>query len=120
MERVRGLASRVLLYTWRVALVAALGWAAWAPSAQAQSAGLYREIYLGIPGSTLLSFTNVFPPAPDVALVETNLFETPSNYDNNFGQRYRGLLVPPVSGEYVFWVQAQNAAILYKIGRAHV
>jgi len=94
--------------------VALLGVAAvLTPAARAQTTGLYREIYLGIPGSTLLSFTNVFPPAPDLVAVETNLFETPSNYDNNYGQRYRGLLTPPVTGEYVFWVQAQNSGILY-------
>jgi hypothetical protein len=110
MGRTRGLASRLMLYTWRLALVVALGFTV---SARAQSTGLYREIYLGIPGSTLLSFTNVFPPAPDLTTVETNLFETPSNYENNFGQRYRGLLVPPVTGEYVFWVQGQSSAILY-------
>lgn len=110
-----GVVSRWALWLRNVVamLTLALSWAVPSPNAQAQSVGLYREIYLGIPGSTLLSFTNVFPPAPDLTEVATNLFENPSNYGDNYGDRYRGLLVPPVTGSYVFWVQGQSSAILY-------
>ena len=112
--RVESRESRAGSLGCRWALVAFVWLAAMlAPTAQAQTTGLYREIYLGIPGSTLLSFTNVFPPAPDLVEVSTNLFETPSNYGDNFGERYRGFLIPPVTGEYVFWCQGQNSAILF-------
>jgi len=113
-SRVESRESRAASLGCRWAFVA-LVWLAvmLAPTATAQTTGLYREIYLGIPGSTLLSFTNVFPPAPDLVEVATNLFETPSNYGDNFGERYRGLLTPPVTGEYVFWCQGQNSAILF-------
>jgi hypothetical protein len=82
---------------------------------RAQPNGLYREIYTEITGSTLLSFTNssFFPDSPTIRELATNLFENPSNYGDNYGDRYRGLLMPPVTGWYVFWVQGQNAAQLF-------
>ena len=115
MPSMQGFVSRWSLWIRNVVAVLtfALSWVVLSPNAQAQSVGLYREIYLGILGSTLLSFTNVFPPAPDLTEVATNLFENPSNYGDNYGDRFRGLLVPPVTGSYVFWVQGQSSAILY-------
>ena len=81
----------------------------------AQPNGLYREVYTEITGSTLLSFTNssFFPDSPTIRELATNLFENPSNYGDNYGDRYRGLLMPPTTGWYVFWVQGQNAAQLF-------
>lgn len=85
-------------------------------STSAQQAGLYRELYTSVTGSTLFSLTNIVGlldnPDPG-AVVITNLFENPSNFGDNYGARWRGLLIPPVTGSYVFWVQGQNAAQLY-------
>ena len=42
----------------------------------------------------------------------TNAFEGPYNYDDKFGDRFRALLIPPISGTYVFWVQGDDAGLL--------
>ncbi|HWQ90658.1 MAG TPA: lamin tail domain-containing protein, partial [Clostridia bacterium] len=40
-------------------------------------------------------------------------FETPTNIQENFGQRLRALLVPPVSGSYVFFISSDDNSQLF-------
>lgn len=40
-------------------------------------------------------------------------FETPVNWDNSYGSRLRGYLVAPQTGEYSFWIAADDTALLY-------
>jgi len=81
-----------------------------------QAIGAYRQIY-AISGSSLNSLTNAanssFPNNPTGSETLTNFFETPYNYGENFGDRIRALLVPPVSGTYVFWTAGDDAAALF-------
>ncbi|MDB6033249.1 MAG: hypothetical protein JWM16_3587, partial [Verrucomicrobiales bacterium] len=80
----------------------------------AQDFGVRREVWTGLTGSSLLSFTNGPTLQSPANLVEilTNAFEGPYNYDDKFGDRFRALLIPPISGTYVFWVQGDDAGIL--------
>ena len=98
-------------------------WLAWMISALlavssatglSQSNGIYREIFTSLAGSTLQNLTNNpnFPNFPSSAEIATNNFEGPYLYGDLYGDRYRALLIPPVTGSYVFWVQGQNAAAL--------
>lgn len=77
--------------------------------------GVYREVYTGLSGSSLLGLTNStsFPNFPSLTDVLTNYFEGPYNYGEYFGDRFRALIVPPVTGTYVFWVQGDDAAVLF-------
>src|ERR1043165_1925027 len=97
------------------ALLAATALAlALAPAGRAQSFGTYREIFTGLTGSTLQNLTNNsnYPLFPFATEFVTNYLEGPYNYSDHYGDRYRALLIPPLTGTYVFWVQGQNAAAL--------
>lgn len=76
--------------------------------------GLLREVYLGIPGQDLGSLTNhaKYPDNPDSTDYVTE-FEAPINVADQYGQRLRGFIVPPQTGEYVFWVAGDDNSALY-------
>src|SRR6185436_5163627 len=97
---------------WILALT--LVWLGLAPAASAQGFGALREIFTDLTGSTLQNLTNNsnYPDHPASSELMTNYFEGPYNYGDHYGDRYRALLIPPLSGTYVFWVQGQNAAAL--------
>lgn len=44
---------------------------------------------------------------------ELTLFEAPSNVGDNYGQRIRGYVTAPESGQYTFWIAGDNHAALY-------
>jgi len=86
------------------------------PKAQAQH-GLLREIYpnlfnFGIPGLT--SNPN-FPNNPASVTVISE-FEAPDSFGDNYGQRIRGWILPPVSGAYTFWIASDDQSELYLSG----
>ena len=82
--------------------------------ALAQSNGVLREVYYNIPGTAVADLTNAasFPNNPDEVFVES-AFEAPSNFADNYGQRMRAFLLPPVTGSYVFWVAADDNSALF-------
>src|ERR1041384_4252154 len=41
------------------------------------------------------------------------LREVYSNIGDNYGQRMRALLIPPATGQYVFWIASDDNSILY-------
>jgi len=44
---------------------------------------------------------------------ELSLFEAPAQQGYNYGQRIRGYVTAPVSGQYTFWIAGDDAAELY-------
>ena len=42
-----------------------------------------------------------------------SVFEAPSNFSDNYGQRMRALLLPPATGNYVFWIASDDNAELW-------
>src|SRR4051812_7029106 len=63
-----------------------------APLSYAQMTnGILRETYTGLTGSSLLSLTNnsSFPNSPTSNELAVGLWESPSNVNDNFGERYR-------------------------------
>src|SRR5947207_5147981 len=76
--------------------------------------GILREVYYNISGSAVANLTSApnFPARPDEEFIE-NAFEAPSNFADNYGQRMRALLVPPVTGSYVFWISSDDNSVLY-------
>jgi len=59
----------------------------------------------------VLKALDIFPDTPSFSSIEAS-FQSPADIGNNYGQRMRGYLVPPVSGEYQFWIAADDSAEL--------
>ena len=91
-----------------------LGCLALAP-VRGTAGSITRDLYLGIPGSTLSALTGAptYPNSPSSSTQLTGFLETPSNSGENYGQRLRGFVVPPVTGNYRFWIASDDASTLY-------
>ena len=83
-------------------------------SALAQSNGVLREVYSNIGGTIISDLTShaSFPDNPSSENITAN-FEAPTDVADNYGQRLRALLVPPVTGAYVFWIASDDASQLF-------
>src|SRR5438132_12360296 len=94
-------------------VVAFLLWFATGALAQTTN-GILREVYYNISGSAVANLISApnFPARPDEEFIET-AFEAPSNFADNYGQRMRALLVPPVTGSYLFWIASYDTSVLY-------
>lgn len=69
--------------------------------------GITREVWSGITGSSVSSIPLTTPPTTTSIL--TSLL-APSDTDDNYGARIRGFLTAPASGEYKFFLRADEAA----------
>jgi hypothetical protein len=80
----------------------------------AQSTGILREVYSNISGNAVANLTSApnYPASPDEEFIESG-FEAPTNFSDNYGQRMRALLLPPVTGGYVFWIASDDNSALY-------
>ena len=80
----------------------------------AQTAGVLREVYTGIGGTTVADLTNDvnFPNNPSAQEVLTD-FEAPTDVDNDYGQRLTAYVVPPASGDYLFWIASDDNSALF-------
>jgi hypothetical protein len=75
------------------------------------SCGATLETWTDVDGASvpdLISATNNFAIAPDTTERLGNLLETESFVANNYGARMKGWLVPPVSGNYRFWISSDD------------
>ncbi len=101
----------------RLLSVVVLVVAGWMPEfpARAQAPGLSREYYANIPGNDVVALTSApaFPDSPTFRDVLTVAFETPQNQGGDFGQRIRGFLNAPQTGDYVFWIASDDQSVLY-------
>ena len=70
-----------------------------------------REWWTGLPGSTLTDLTNApaYPAQPTGTALVTGTLEGPRDWGSNYGDRLRGYLHPPVSGNYDFWLAGDDA-----------
>jgi regulation of enolase protein 1 (concanavalin A-like superfamily) len=91
-------------------------------SLTAQSFGVYRQLWTNLNssiGNTLTVLTNTgynpnWPNNPAGAYTHVfTTFETEVNSGmNNYGQRLRGFVVPPATGNYVFWIASDDNSML--------
>ena len=73
--------------------------------------GATLETWTGIGGNTiadLVAGTNKLANVPSKSEVLGSLLESPSNVGDNYGIRMKGWLVPPVSGDYQFWIASDD------------
>ncbi|MBC8002266.1 MAG: lamin tail domain-containing protein, partial [Opitutaceae bacterium] len=86
-----------------------------APESRGQTTnGVLREVYLNIGGGAVSDLTNhpSFPDSPSLETIEP-IFEAPSGFAENYGQRMRALVVAPLSGNYTFWIATDDGGALF-------
>ncbi|MEN0052460.1 MAG: T9SS type A sorting domain-containing protein [Mucilaginibacter sp.] len=84
-----------------------------APTCGSQ-AYITREQYNNIPGKLVSDLTkNANYPNSPSSTTKLTSFEAPLNAGENFGARVRGLVTPPTTGNYTFYIAADDAAELW-------
>ena len=76
---------------------------------------LLRQYWTGITGGTaitLLTGNANYPNSPN-GMDELTLFEAPSNWADNYGTRVRGYVTAPQTGNYIFWIAADDTSELW-------
>jgi len=83
-------------------------------SAQIPSHGLLREVWEGISGTAVSDLTShpLFPDHPTSSNYVTDLFESPTDILEQYGQRMHGYLVAPQTGNYTFWLATDDGGSL--------
>ena len=75
---------------------------------------LLREIWHDVAGNKVEQFIEHVTEHPEPDQTETiDQFETPEDFDDQYGQRLRGYLYPPVTGTYEFSIRANAEGWLY-------
>lgn len=77
--------------------------------------GLLREVWEGIPseGLSMLTDSPDYPDRPTSTNYVTDLFESPTDVLDNYGQRMHGYVVAPQTGNYTFWIASDDNGALY-------
>lgn len=76
--------------------------------------GLLREYWTGISGSDIDDLTNDsdYPDNPSGSS-QVSAFQGPVNWGSDYGDRYRGYIIAPETGEYVFNITSDDASLFY-------
>ncbi|MFO1477362.1 MAG: DUF1800 family protein [Verrucomicrobiota bacterium] len=69
-----------------------------------------REVWLNVPGT---SVTNIPLYAPATLTNTLSVLEGTTNFGRNYGERVRGYLTAPATGNYYFWIAASSSAELW-------
>ncbi len=77
------------------------------------SGQIMREYWTDLPGTTVATLTGntVFPANPNGRDLLPS-FAAPTNWDDNTGQRLRGFLYVPVTGQYQFFISSDDESSL--------
>ncbi|MEM1085137.1 MAG: PA14 domain-containing protein [Verrucomicrobiota bacterium] len=75
---------------------------------------LSREVWLNIPGFSVADLTSHpnFRMEPDISELNPGA-EGPVNVGDEFGSRYRGFIIAPVTGLYEFWIAGDDQGELW-------
>ncbi len=74
--------------------------------------GIRREVWTGVGGVHVNEAAALFDRPPSATAVLTR-FEAPVNCGDDYAARIRGFLVPPVDGDYTFWISSDDASALF-------
>ena len=94
--------------------VAGLTCLGWDVARAQQTQGLLQEVYSNISGvhvDDLIDHPS-FPSQPFSEAI-LNDFEAPTNVADNYGQRVRGFVLPPQTGDYIFWLASDDGGALF-------
>lgn len=69
-----------------------------------------REVWTGVSG---VNVSDIPTGTPATATNTLGTLEGVTDYGDNYGERIRGYLTAPVTGNYYFWIAASNAAELW-------
>ena len=79
--------------------------------------GLLRQVWENVSGSSVSDLTShpAYPDSPTTTAITNGGFEYNSggNWTENYGTRVRGYIVPPVTGDYTFWVASDDSSELW-------
>ncbi len=75
-----------------------------------EAGSLLREVFSNIGGTSLSDLTNspAYPNSPSLTNYVTDFFEAPTDVDENYGQRMHGYVIPPLDGDYTFWIASDD------------
>ncbi len=97
-----------------IVLLASIAFHLAPPAAAQTSNGVLREVYSNIGGNSVADLTShpSYPGSPSLETIQPT-FEAPNEFSDNYGQRMRALLIPPVTGSYTFWIASDDGGALY-------
>jgi len=77
--------------------------------------GITREWWTGIIGTTVANLTGnaAYPVSPTGTRILTGFFETPTDFDDNYGQRLHGYFIPPATGAYTSRIASADSSELW-------
>jgi hypothetical protein len=80
------------------------------PVSCAGSGTILREVWNNIGGNEISSIPVTTTPSTSGTITS---FEAPSEAGDNYGQRIRGLVCPPYTGAYTFWIASDDGSELW-------
>jgi hypothetical protein len=85
------------------------------PGVSLEAGSILREVYEGIQGTAVSDLTgaSIYPDSPTQTNLVTDYFEAPVDWSDNYGQRMHGFVVPPVTGNYTFWISTDDGGELW-------
>ncbi|HEV2846113.1 MAG TPA: endonuclease/exonuclease/phosphatase family protein [Thermoanaerobaculia bacterium] len=90
-------------------------WGHPAPGEPLGSGSITREVWTGIPGSAVTDLTGnaAYPDSPSSTGTLSLYLQSPANESDSYGQRIRGYVTAPQTGNYTFWIASDNTSELW-------
>lgn len=76
----------------------------------AGNGSIAREVWNNVTGTSVSNIPVNINPSSTSQLTS---FQTPVNFADNYGQRIRGYVCPPITGNYVFWIASDDNSELW-------
>lgn len=75
----------------------------------AQTTGILQELFVDVPGIEVSDLTDhsSYPSSPTSESILPS-FEAATNIGDDYGQRIRGYVIAPETGDYVFWISSDD------------
>ena len=76
---------------------------------------ILREVWSDLAGGSVADLTSDprYPNQPTSTNLVTDVFEAPIDVEENYGQRMHGYVLPPVTGDYTFWIATDDGGELW-------
>ncbi len=80
---------------------------------QPGTGAVLQEIWHGLPAGTVAAIPTTEPPATSRLLTTLEQPADDPGLGENYGTRIRGYLIPPVTGNYTFWIASDDGSELW-------